>query len=134
MLEALDNMAALSEKAKLANVAIRDQLSAEDLMRFQVARADMIKINMFKSAESRNTRNMRLLDELARYAEIVDVDQFDPTTVKDTDPRHIYFLVLGALRDSAEPSSNGPPKRKRRMHDGSRAIADRALQHAADGE
>jgi len=102
----LQKMSAINAKATNPNKPIKDQLSPADIRTFNDARAEMIRIGMVQSAVSRNTRNMRLLEGGAQYAEIMDVDQFDTSTVPKTDPRAFYFTLIGALRE-AQPS---PPE------------------------
>ncbi len=96
---ALQKMEAISDKAKIHNVAIKDQITASDQQAFNEARGQMIKIAMFKSAESRDVRNMRVLEQLSFYDEVINEDHFDFSTIKENDPRAFYFKVIGALRE-----------------------------------
>jgi hypothetical protein len=95
----LRTISAINDKAKLPNVPIKDQLSAADIRSFNAARAQMIRISMTRSAVSRNTRNVRLIEGLSYYTEILDLDHFDPSSVAKDDPRYFYFTVIYALRE-----------------------------------
>lgn len=91
-------MMAINSKATKPG-PIKDQISIADQHAFNEARAELIKIKMFRSAMSRDTRNMRLIDQLAEFDEIVDMDNFDISNIKDTDPRAFYFTLIAALRE-----------------------------------
>ena len=99
----LGKLSAVNDRAKLPQIAIKDQLSAADIKAFNEARQEVIVAKLLQSAVSRNTRNMNILATLSGFDEIEDTYEFDTSKITTDDPRAFYFQIISALRE-AQPN------------------------------
>lgn len=104
----LDGMKAISNKATKPGISIKDQLSPKDIDRFNQFRHLNIQLDAEKLAFSDLQRDVHVIYETYKAAELADLYETQIDDLGDADPRRFYFTVLQGLR-IAQPRTTRTP-------------------------
>lgn len=104
----LDEQNAISSKASKPGISIGDQLSRKDQDRYNQLRHIKIQIDAERLQLSDFGRDVRLIYETYKVAELSDLYETKIDSLGDADPRRFYFKVLQGLR-IAQPRTMQTP-------------------------
>ena len=104
----LSAMTAISQKAQDPNVAIGKQLSTADLSHFNEIRTKLALVIAQRLKVSNFQRDLHLLAETYRAAELADLYDVKSETLGTDDPRKFYLTILEMLR-IAQPRAPRTP-------------------------
>jgi hypothetical protein len=93
----LKEMDAINSKATKPGVAIGDQVSPKDRDRFNQLRHINIQLDVERLKVSDLQRDVHLIYETYKVAELADLYETKIESLGDADPRRFYFIVLQGL-------------------------------------
>jgi hypothetical protein len=98
----------LNSKASRPGVAIKDQLSAQDLERFMQLRHANIQLDIERLKFSGFQRDVHLVYDTYKAVELVDLYDVTLDSLGNADPRRFYIVILQGLR-AAQPRTMKTP-------------------------
>jgi hypothetical protein len=94
----LEEMAAITKKATKPGISVGEQLSARDVKRFYELRHLLIQIDVERLKTSDFQREVHLIFDTYKVAELADLYETQIESLGDADPRRFYFIILQGLR------------------------------------
>jgi hypothetical protein len=88
----------LISKARKPGVPVRDQLTPKDLNRYNQLRHAQIQLDAERSEFSNFQRDVHVIAETYKVAELADLYETSVESLGDADPRRFYFTILTELR------------------------------------
>jgi hypothetical protein len=104
----LEEIQAISNKATKPGIPVGQQLSAKDRDRFNQLRHTNIQIGVEELKVSNFQRDVHLIAETYKVAQLADLYEVRKDNLGDADPRRFYFTVLESLR-IAQPRTSRTP-------------------------
>jgi hypothetical protein len=104
----LDGMRSIGEKAKKPGVALGEQLSRDDIKKFNDLRRRLASISSEKNMVSNYQRDVEVIAETYKVAKLADLYDVKKEALAASDPRNFYFTILEGLR-VAEPRTSRKP-------------------------
>jgi hypothetical protein len=104
----LQEMEAIGNKASKPGISIGDQLSAKDRDRYNQLRHANIELGAERLRMSDFQRDVHVIEETYKVAELADLYEAHIESLGDADPRRFYFTILQGLR-IAQPRTPRTP-------------------------
>jgi hypothetical protein len=104
----LVEMESIVNKTRKPGVPLRNQLAPQDLNRFNQLRHALIQLNAEKLVFGNFQRDVHLIAETYKVAELADLYETSIDSLGDADPRRFYFTILNGLR-IAQPRTPRTP-------------------------
>jgi hypothetical protein len=94
----LDQMDAVTRKATKPGISLGEQLSSKDRDQFNALRHMLIQIDVERLKTSDFQRDVHLIFDTYKVAELADFYETQIESLGDADPRRFYFIILQGLR------------------------------------
>lgn len=104
----LNASAALNGKASKPGVAVGEQLSQKDRERFEQLRHAEILLDVERLKFSDFQRDVHLIYDTYKTAELADLYDVTPESLGDADPRRFYLVILQGLRNVQPRTARTP--------------------------